>query len=78
MGNGQKAQTRRDRNAKEAAKKSGNNSQKKTNEAAKTIVCQKCRNTFLCTVRKKALEEHASNKHDSTFDQCFPGQEVRA
>ncbi|CAG8600960.1 5023_t:CDS:2, partial [Funneliformis caledonium] len=54
---GQKAQHKRER-AKNDAKK-GATSQLKANEAAKNIVCQVCRNTFLCTVRKKALDEHA-------------------
>ncbi|CAB4409025.1 unnamed protein product [Rhizophagus irregularis] len=71
MGNGQKAQHKRER-AKNDAKK-GPTSQLKTNEAAKNIVCQVCRNTFLCTVRKKALEEHADNKHGKKLEECFPG-----
>ncbi|KAF9929484.1 hypothetical protein BGZ65_005781 [Modicella reniformis] len=71
MGNGQKAQMKRERNAKQAA---GNaNSQLKANEAAKNIVCQICRQTFLCTIRTKALEEHATNKHSKTINDCFPG-----
>jgi len=72
MGNGQKAQVRRERNAKLAQGK-GENSQKKQNEAAKNVVCQICRSTFLCTVRLKALDEHATNKHSKTSAECFPG-----
>ncbi|GES77562.1 uroporphyrinogen-III synthase [Rhizophagus clarus] len=71
MGNGQKAQHKRER-AKNDAKK-GPTSQLKANEAAKNVVCQVCRNTFLCTVRKKALEEHADNKHNKKLEDCFPG-----
>ncbi|CAG8457501.1 15844_t:CDS:2 [Funneliformis mosseae] len=71
MGNGQKAQHKRER-AKNDAKK-GATSQLKANEAAKNIVCQVCRNTFLCTVRKKALDEHAGNKHSKKLEECFPG-----
>ncbi|KAF9275895.1 hypothetical protein BGZ68_010446 [Mortierella alpina] len=71
MGNGQKAQMKRERNAKNAAGTA--NSQLKVNEAAKNIVCQTCRQTFLCTIRAKALEEHATNKHSKALLECFPG-----
>ncbi|ORX77191.1 DUF1909-domain-containing protein [Anaeromyces robustus] len=71
MGNGQKAQHRRERmkeNAPKAAK-----SQLKINEKAKNIICEVCRTTFLCTVREKALQEHVNNKHaGKTFKDCFP------
>ncbi|KAJ1845152.1 hypothetical protein LPJ70_002631, partial [Coemansia sp. RSA 2708] len=48
-------------------------SQLKQNEQAKTVQCNVCRNTFLCTVKKNELEMHADNKHSKTFDECFPG-----
>ncbi|KAF9160198.1 hypothetical protein DFQ27_005056 [Actinomortierella ambigua] len=70
MGNGQKAQMRRERNAKDAA---GGKSQLKVNEAAKNIICTICRQTFLCTIRSKNLEEHATNKHGKALLECFPG-----
>ncbi|ORZ00589.1 hypothetical protein BCR43DRAFT_485467 [Syncephalastrum racemosum] len=70
MGNGQKAQMRRDRNAKNGPKEA--KSQLKTNVAAKNIICGVCKQTFLCTSREKALNEHASNKHDKTVKECFP------
>ncbi|KAI8048637.1 DUF1909-domain-containing protein [Syncephalis plumigaleata] len=72
MGNGSKAQMKRDRNAKNA-KKSADSSQKKVNEAAKTIICSACRTTFLCTVREPALREHATNRHGKTYEECFGG-----
>ncbi|RIB06429.1 hypothetical protein C2G38_2217148 [Gigaspora rosea] len=71
MGNGQKAQHKRER-AKGSAQKTAS-SQLKTNEAAKTVICKVCRNTFLCTVRQKALKEHAENKHSKNLEECFPG-----
>ncbi|KAH8554735.1 At2g23090 like protein [Umbelopsis sp. PMI_123] len=71
MGNGQKAQMKRERNAKDAKK--GPTSQLKQNDAAKSVICQTCRQTFLCTIRSKALTEHADNKHSKTLEQCFPG-----
>lgn len=56
-GNGAKAAQKRERNAKQNAKSAG--SQLKTNEAAKTIVCDLCKQTFLGTMRKPALTTHA-------------------
>ncbi|KAI8329225.1 At2g23090 like protein [Chlamydoabsidia padenii] len=69
MGNGQKAQMKRERNAK-AAK--GPASQLKVNAAAKNIICKTCFQTFLCTSREKALTEHAENKHNKKMSECFP------
>ncbi|KAJ3750094.1 At2g23090 like protein [Lentinula detonsa] len=70
MGNGAKANQRRERSAKNTDK--GNTSQKKTNEAAKSIICQSCRQDFFITTRQPALEEHAQNKHSKTMTECFP------
>jgi len=70
MGNGQKAQMRRDRQAKDQKKST---SQKKANEAAKNIVCTVCRQTFLCTTRERALNEHSENRHSKSVQDCFPG-----
>ncbi|CAJ0836469.1 15303_t:CDS:2 [Entrophospora sp. SA101] len=53
MGNGQKAQHKRERNQKANGAKNAS-SQLKVNEAARTVICQVCRNTFLCTIRAKA------------------------
>ncbi|PWN54017.1 DUF1909-domain-containing protein [Violaceomyces palustris] len=70
MGNGARAQQKRERNAKDA--KSGPSSQLKVNEAAKNVMCMTCRQTFLLTVREPALKEHAENKHSKTIADCFP------
>ncbi|PYI07750.1 DUF1909-domain-containing protein [Aspergillus sclerotiicarbonarius CBS 121057] len=70
MGNGAKAATKRERNAKDT--KAAGKSQLKTNEAAKDIMCQVCRSTFLKTTRAPALTEHAANKHSKTLQDCFP------
>ncbi|KZO94989.1 DUF1909-domain-containing protein [Calocera viscosa TUFC12733] len=70
MGNGAKAQQKRERAAKDA--KSSKSSQLKTNTAALTIVCTVCRATFLQTTRAPALEEHAQNKHSKALAECFP------
>jgi len=71
MGNGAKAAQKRERNAKEAAP--GAKSQKKSNEAAKSIVCGICRQAFLVTTRLPELKLHVDNKHSGkTVADCFP------
>ncbi|TPX40538.1 hypothetical protein SeLEV6574_g06564 [Synchytrium endobioticum] len=71
MGNGQKAQTRRDRAARDASKAG---SQLKINEAAKSIQCKICLQTFMKTANRQQLEAHQSSKHEGkTFEACFPG-----
>ncbi|KAI9090057.1 At2g23090 like protein [Phlyctochytrium arcticum] len=62
------------RRDKLAEKKGGaGKSQLKVNESAKNTICGICRQTFLMTVRQKALEEHVENKHaGKTFKDCFP------
>ncbi|KAJ7932629.1 At2g23090 like protein [Mycena leptocephala] len=71
MGNGAKAAQKRERNAEKGAAK-GSKSQAKVNEAAKSIVCGTCKQSFLITTRAPALEEHAQNKHSKTMAECFP------
>ncbi|KAH9487142.1 hypothetical protein JR316_0001211 [Psilocybe cubensis] len=71
MGNGAKAQQKRERNADKNAPK-GSKSQAKINEAAKSIICGVCRQNFLITTRAPALEEHSANKHSKTMAECFP------
>jgi len=70
MGNGAKAQQKRERNAAKAGGTA--KSQVKSNEAAMNIICQTCRQTFFATTRAPALEEHAQNKHSKTLADCFP------
>lgn len=70
MGNGARAQQKRERNAKDA--KGTAKSQLKINAAAMDIQCNICKATFLKTTREKALTEHAVNKHSKTLPDCFP------
>jgi len=70
MGNGAKAQQKRERATKGAPKEA--KSSLKVNEQAKNIQCEICKQTFLLTTRQPALEEHASNKHSKTLEACFP------
>jgi len=78
MGNGAKAAQKRERNAEKAAGAKGNKSQQKTNEAAKSIICQTCRQTFFVTTRPPELSQHAQNKHSKTLAECFPDQAGKA
>lgn len=57
-----RAQQKRERNAKAAGGEA--KSQKKTNEAARNVMCMTCRQTFLLTVREPALIQHASDRHN--------------
>jgi hypothetical protein len=71
MGNGAKAQQKRERNQKDAGK--GAKSQLKVNEKACDIQCNICKSTFLKTTKVPALLQHAENKHSKTLAECFPG-----
>ncbi|KAI0728625.1 At2g23090 like protein [Fomitopsis betulina] len=70
MGNGAKAQQKRERNAAKAGGTA--KSQIKTNQAAMNIVCQTCKQAFMLTTRAPALEEHAQSKHSKPLADCFP------
>jgi len=69
-GNGAKSKQARERNAKAAA--GGPKSQLKTNEAAMSIKCKICMQTFQGTAGQKILEQHADNKHSKNVPECFP------
>ncbi|KAE9410809.1 DUF1909-domain-containing protein [Gymnopus androsaceus JB14] len=71
MGNGAKAQQKRERNSDKNAAK-GSKSQAKSNEAAKSIICATCKQAFFVTTRQPALEEHSQNKHGKGIAECFP------
>ncbi|KAI5455491.1 hypothetical protein NCC49_000299 [Naganishia albida] len=72
MGNGAKAQMKREKNASAAGK--GNASQLKTNSAAQSIQCKTCFQTFQQTAKLPELALHAENKHSKTVADCFPGK----
>ncbi|KAH9982237.1 At2g23090 like protein [Lactifluus volemus] len=73
MGNGAKAQQKRERNGDKNASK-GAKSQSKSNEAAKNIICSICKQSFLVTTRAPALEDHSQNRHSKTMADCFPNE----
>jgi hypothetical protein len=68
MGNGAKAQQKRERNAQESSKPK---SQLKTNANAMSVQCKICKQTFLKTVKKPELLLHVE-KHSKEFKDCFP------
>ncbi|WVQ78458.1 hypothetical protein IAT38_000544 [Cryptococcus sp. DSM 104549] len=73
MGNGAKAQQKRDRNAKAGGAK-GESSQLKANAAALTIQCNICKATFQGTSKQLVLQQHVDSKHSKLdIPQCFPG-----
>ena len=69
MGNGARAQQKRERNQKDTKVAK---SQLKTNAQACDIQCTICKSTFLKTTKAPALKEHAENKHSKTIADCFP------
>lgn len=73
-GNGQKSATARARNQEKQAKLAkGNTSQLKVNKGAQSIICNVCRQTFVCTSNQAKLQEHIDGKHNKqTFEACFP------
>ncbi|EGG17429.1 hypothetical protein DFA_08424 [Cavenderia fasciculata] len=74
-GNGAKAQQKRERNLKKAAGETKAHSQLKSNEAAKNIMCNVCRQSFMCTAKEPELRLHAENKHvGRAFTDCFPAK----
>ncbi|EMD97360.1 hypothetical protein COCC4DRAFT_170564 [Bipolaris maydis ATCC 48331] len=73
MGNGAKAQQKRDRKGDSGPKEA--KSQLKANAAAQTIKCKTCFQTFQGTTSRKMLTDHASNKHSKDFGDCFNADE---
>ncbi|KAH9861422.1 hypothetical protein J1614_011168 [Plenodomus biglobosus] len=69
MGNGAKAQQKRDRKGDAGPKEA--KSQLKANAAAQTIKCKTCFQTFQGTTSRKMLTDHASNKHSKEYTDCF-------
>ncbi|KAF2868192.1 hypothetical protein BDV95DRAFT_610159 [Massariosphaeria phaeospora] len=74
MGNGNRAQQKRERNAAKA--KGGEpKSQLKTNAAAQSVKCKTCFQTFQSTTSRTMLGDHASNKHTKAFEDCFNAED---
>ncbi|KAL1606275.1 hypothetical protein SLS60_003677 [Paraconiothyrium brasiliense] len=69
MGNGAKAQQKRERAGDKGPKEA--KSQLKSNASAQSVKCKTCFQTFQSTTARKLLTEHASNKHTKNFEDCF-------
>ncbi|KAK8869631.1 hypothetical protein IAR55_000199 [Kwoniella newhampshirensis] len=71
-GNGAKAAQARERNAAKASK--GPTSQLKSNQAANSIQCFTCKQTFQGTSKLLILQQHVDGKHPKLdVKTCFPG-----
>jgi S-adenosylmethionine synthetase len=60
MGNGAKAQMKRERNAKD--QKGQASSQLKVNQKSLSVQCVVCKQSYMQTINKKTLEEHVLSK----------------
>jgi uncharacterized CHY-type Zn-finger protein len=71
-GNGARAQQRRERAQKKQRQQKTAKSQLKTNQAALTIQCKVCKQSFMCVSNQDELRRHAENRHPKLeFAQCF-------
>lgn len=72
-GNGQKAAMARAKKLEKDKKLAGGKSQLADNAKAMTIVCNICRQSFMCNSTELKLREHSDSKHPKqTFADCFP------
>lgn len=75
MTRGNQRDTNRDRALKRAALRAPGkgNSTLKEKERNLSIVCNVCKQTFMCTVNRGLLEQHVDAKHPRlSFPACFP------
>jgi len=74
MGNGNKAQQKRERNAAKKKPVKGEASTLKAKAAAMSqLKCSICMTPFQVTSSQKILQLHAENKHPKkSFTDCFP------
>ncbi|EFN54259.1 hypothetical protein CHLNCDRAFT_135809 [Chlorella variabilis] len=76
-GNAQKSATARQRKAEKDKKLAGGKSQLADNAKALSIVCQICRQSFMCNMTPAKLKEHSDSRHPKQkFEECFPGQQA--
>ncbi|PSC69625.1 small conserved [Micractinium conductrix] len=72
-GNAQKTAMARAKAQEKAKGASGGKSQLKDNAKALSIVCNICRQSFLCNMTEAKLKEHSDSRHaKNTFADCFP------
>ncbi|OII72290.1 uncharacterized protein cubi_01623 [Cryptosporidium ubiquitum] len=64
----QRAQKRQDRTAPKTGK-----STIEQKEKILSIICNVCKQSFMCTANRQTLEVHVDTKHSKLdFSQCFP------
>ncbi|CDJ64233.1 Small conserved protein, related [Eimeria necatrix] len=52
------------------------NSTLKSKDKNLNVVCEVCRQTFMCTIKRPTLEQHMESKHPKhQFRDCFPNFE---
>lgn len=67
--------TARARKAEKERKLKGAGSNLKSNALAANRFCNVCKQSFLCTANRGALEQHVDSKHSKlTFKDCFPNE----
>jgi hypothetical protein len=67
--------TARARKAEKEKKLKGAGSNLKANAQAASRHCNICRQSFLCTANRGALEQHVDSKHPKlSFKECFPNE----
>ncbi|KAF8823133.1 hypothetical protein IE077_004468 [Cardiosporidium cionae] len=75
MTRGNQREVDRLRAAKRASKTSGM-STVKDREKNLTVICNICKQSFMCTVDRLTLNQHVESKHPKFgFEKCFPPQE---
>eukprot|EP00070_Physeter_catodon_P036397 XP_028343291.1 uncharacterized protein At2g23090-like [Physeter catodon] len=60
------------RSRAEETKQKEPKSQLKSNQAAMSIKCKVCLQPFMKTQSVAQLNEHATNKHNKSVNECFP------
>ncbi|KAH7816212.1 putative Zinc-binding [Monocercomonoides exilis] len=72
-GNGCKAKKAQERKAAHAQTGSKAKSQLKSNAKAQNIICQQCKQSFMCTTNEGQMRQHAESRHPTyTAHDCFP------
>lgn len=74
MTRGNQRELSRQKAQKAALKKTDAHSILKDKEKSMNILCQICRQTFMCTSGRGILEQHVNSRHEKkNFQDCFPG-----
>jgi hypothetical protein len=76
-GNAQKSAIARAKNLEKAKKAGGGQSQLASNAKASSILCNICKQSFICTAKGAVLQAHVDSKHAKlSIAECFPGVEI--